>query len=171
MYTATAHLWALRKAQPWEGDGESWKSDTASCRGGMETGVYNTELSRWLPITFSFSSGLQHRHSWWSSPFDRQKNETSRLGIFQDKDKSTLYETSNKMSIIQEKRMEVEHTSKGDPSAWDLSKSLKAGAKLSSPGPFLCHLSAFLSNQNHFGKKKKKQKIAVNFLFILLKTK
>lgn len=75
------------------------------------------------------------------------------------------------MSIIQGKRMEVEHTSKGDPSAWDLSKSLKAGAKLSSPGPFLYHLSAFLSNQNHFGKKKKKQKSSSEFSFHPLENK
>lgn len=75
------------------------------------------------------------------------------------------------MSIIQGKRMEVEHTSKTDPSAWDLSKRLKPGAILSSPGPFLCHVSAPLSNQNHLEKKKEKQKVAMNFLFILLKIK
>lgn len=75
------------------------------------------------------------------------------------------------MSIIQGKRMEVEHTSKTDPNAWDLSKRLKPGAILSSPGPFLCHVSAPLSNQNHLEKKKEKQKVAMNFLFILLKIK
>lgn len=75
------------------------------------------------------------------------------------------------MSIIQGKRMEVEHTSKTDPSAWDLSKRLKPGAILSSPGPFLCHVSAPLSNQNHLEKKKEKQKSSNEFSFHPLENK